>query len=402
MTDYVAGERAFYTRDLAEAYRRFEAAATSPNEPTRKNAVFQLGRIADLMGEHERALVHFDHYLGLAPDSHDVTFMRGTVRLLLKDFDRGWQDYRAYYETRKYTLRPHPFPLWDGRQRGRRVLLFSDQGQGDALQFIRYQSAMRDHFPEVVFFGKKSLQRLLLANGGYHLFVPDGAVQTTCPGGTLKALECDAVAPLSILPGWFDPAFDSLDPSPGYLRVDQELTERSKHYVPRGEFKIGIAWKGDPATPRDIIRSFPAEVFRALTGVPGIHLYSLQMDSERGEAESIGGPDQVTDFAPAMRGNDPSGLQWDFMSTACIIANLDLIVTCDSVIAHLAGAIGKPVWVVLPYGSEWRWLRREERTGWYRSMRLFRQTTYVQPLDRGWEEVFSRIRDALPEEMRSR
>lgn len=101
MTDYVAGELAFYNRDLAEAYRRFEAAAASPSESTRKNATFQLGRIADLMGEHERALVHFEQYLALDPDNHDVQFMRGTVRLLLKDFERGWQDYRAYYETTK-------------------------------------------------------------------------------------------------------------------------------------------------------------------------------------------------------------------------------------------------------------------------------------------------------------
>jgi ADP-heptose:LPS heptosyltransferase len=121
-------------------------------------------------------------------------------------------------------------------------------------------------------------------------------------------------------------------------------------------------------------------------------MYSLQMDAEMGEAASVGNTDTVTDLAPLMHGRDPGGHEWDFMSTACVVANLDLIITCDSVIAHLAGALGKPVWVALPYGSEWRWLRETQQTAWYGSMTLFRQSKYDQPLEQNWGKVFERIR----------
>jgi ADP-heptose:LPS heptosyltransferase len=199
----------------------------------------------------------------------------------------------------------------------------------------------------------------------------------------------DVHAPLLSLPGIFRTSLKTIPVDVPYLFADPRLIEHWRQEL-RGitGFKVGIAWRGNPEHRNDRARSIPLSCFEPLAGLPGIHLFSLQKGAGAEELQEAREDFPVTELGSRLE---------DFMDTAAVLANLDLVITCDTALAHLAGALGVPVWVAIPFAPDWRWLLDRSDSPWYPTMRLFRQDR------RGdWQGVFRRIAAALVEHMARR
>jgi hypothetical protein len=192
----------------------------------------------------------------------------------------------------------------------------------------------------------------------------------------------DAHVPLLSLPGIFGTTVETIPTEVPYLRADSNLVEQWRIKLPVGDnLKIGITWGGSPSHAGDRFRSFPLSCFGALARVRGVRLYSLQKGPVGAELKACGDQMRVTDLSEQIT---------DFADTAAIMSQLDLVISCDSSPAHLAGALGVPVWVALPFAPDWRWMLEREDSPWYPTMRLFRQQKAGD-----WDEVFRRIAQAL-------
>jgi Flp pilus assembly protein TadD len=353
---------------LAEsAYRH--ALVQQPDYPLAHN---NLGLALELQGHLGEAMAHFDHALALAPELASAHSNRAQLRLLRGDFRAGWAEYEWRWRLPGVSLPAVAIPSWDGAPlNGRSILLRAEQGFGDTIQFVRLASLLKDRGARAVTLEcQPMLTRLLATAPGI-----DGVVAR---GETLP--RCDVQIPVASLPGvlgLFDP--DSVPCDVPYLSADAGLIERWRDTLARREgCKVGIAWRGNPRHPQDAHRSIPREAFAPLAGVPGTTLFSLQVDEVAAEASWL------VDIVG--RRHPPLG----FEDTAAILANLDLVISCDTATAHLAGALARPVWVALPLVPDFRWLLDREDSPWYPTARLFRQIR----LD-DWEEAFARIAGAL-------
>src|SRR5262249_44424534 len=241
---------------------------------------------------------------------------------------------------------------------------------------IRYAPLVKARGGMVVVECQSTLVPLLQTCAGIDELVPRDA-----------ALPAFAVhAPLMSLPGIFGTVLDTIPAGGPYLRAAPERVEhwRRQLAATRG-VKIGIVWQGSPGYRWDRQRSLPLRTFEHLARVPGVHLFSLQRGQGVDQLASIGDRFAVTDL-----GNKLEEASQAFVERAAVIANLDLVISCDTAIAHLAGALGAPVWVAHSIGSDWRWLTDREDSPWYPTMRLFRQTRAGD-----WDEVLERMAVAL-------
>jgi hypothetical protein len=256
---------------------------------------------------------------------------------------------------------------------GRTILLHAEQGLGDTLQFVRYAPLVKARGGTVVLEVQEPLFSLV----------------ATCPGvDRLVALGAplppfDTHAPLLSLPGLLATDLASIPVEVPYLAADPALVEHWKAVrSPVRWLKVGIAWQGNPRHVNDRHRSLPLARFEPLARLEGVRLLSLQ----RGP-----GSEQLAGAAGWMTADLGDALEC-FRDTAAAIRNLDLVVTVDSAVAHCAGALAAPVWVLLPYAPDWRWLLGRDDSPWYPTMRLFRQAA---PGD--WDGVIDRVRVALAE-----
>jgi hypothetical protein len=198
-----------------------------------------------------------------------------------------------------------------------------------------------------------------------------------------SAPEADVYAPLLSLPRLLGTTLATIPADVPYLKAEPELVERWTRALapPTDGLRVGIVWQGNPKHDKDRERSAPLRLFAALARVEGVRLFSLQKGFGTEQLAGIAGLFPVTDLGPGLE---------DFVDTAAVLANLDLVVTVDSAVAHLAGALGVPVWVAVPFFPDWRWLLGRDDSPWYPTMRLFRQET------RGdWAGVFERMAVAL-------
>jgi Tfp pilus assembly protein PilF len=350
--------------DEAERHHR-ESLRLNPASASAHN---NLGNVLREQGQFAEGLACLDQALRLRPDYAEAHRNRGMTLLLLGDWEQGWREYewrRRCPEARP----PERLPLWDGAPLGgRTILLRAEQGMGDTLQFIRYAPIVQQRGGRVVVACPASLVRLLTAAPGI-----DRVLTAENEG-----IAVDVWIPLPSLPGIFGTTPTTVPGRVPYLFADPALVaEWRQQWASLQGFKIGIVWQGNPKHSGDRWRSVPLSAFAPITALGGIHLFSLQMGA---------GCEQIPSFAERFPLVDLSGSLRDFMDTAAVLMNLDLVITVDTAVAHLAGALGVPVWLALPWPAEWRWLLEREETPWYPSMRLFRQTK------RGdWESVFTRI-----------
>lgn len=363
------------TRDYAEAisvYRRL--IALQPASPAHylnySSALSGLDRF-------DEAIAAIRQTLAIEPHSTGAHFNLAFIHLTLANFDEGWPGYEYRFAGGKAVLPEVLAAPWCGEDlRGKSILVIGEQGNGDHLQFIRYLRPLVEMGADVHFCGHPRLLRILSSIG----------LPVTYAHKTEPEARYDYQCYLASLPGRFHKLGQAI-PSAPYLRAEPDRVELWRKRIGDEGLRIGIAWQGFSYTGRQALRSFQLDQARALAEVKGVRLISLQVGK---------GSEQLDTLPPGMV-VETLGADFDigddgFIDAAAVMECCDLIVTCDTSLAHLAGALGRPVWIALNESPEWRWQRHRDDTPWYGTARLFRQQT------RGdWDGVFRRMADALRE-----
>jgi len=321
----------------------------------------------------DEALAAFDAALDHDSSAH-IKNNKGALLLLRGDFEEGLELYEYRWisaQTPKIEFR-HSVKEWKGEDlEGHSIAVLDELGHGDAIQFARYLPIMVRAGGRVTFFCRGSLRRLFLGLGS--------GVQIATPGEAEENFDYQIAE--SSLPRAFRTRLETIPANVPYLHAEQKLVERWAARIGAEGFRIGICWRGNQNIKSDPSRSLPLKCFASLADIGGVRLISLQKDPGAGAAPLPGLLTFTGDFDA---GPDT------FIDTAAIMKNLDLVVTCDTSIAHLAGALGRPVFVLLKQVPDWRWLLDREDSPWYPSMRLFRQKTLGD-----WNEVMDRVAEAV-------
>ncbi len=265
-------------------------------------------------------------------------------------------------------------PRWDGQDlHGRTILLLYEQGLGDAIQFVRYAPLVSQRGGRAVIQCQGELVRLLRSNPDLGKVIPLGA---TPP-------PFDVQCPLVSLPFVFRTDLRTIPASVPYLHPEPGLIDswRQQLALSSAGLNIGLAWAGNPLFREDRTRSIELRQLVPLGAVPGVSFYSFQKSSAADQAISPPPPMKLTPLGPELH---------DFADTAAALSLMDLVITTDTSIAHLAGALARPVWVMLQFVPDWRWLLDRNDTPWYPTMRLFRQTSLGD-----WPDVIDRVAKSL-------
>ncbi len=355
--------------DSLAAHRR--AVELDPDSP---GNWYNMGLVLQDLGRLEEAVDCFDRTLAADPDNAKCRWDRSLALMLIGDLEAGFAAYESRWELPDTP--PHGLPPerhWDGAPfPGKTLLLHQEQGFGDAIQFVRYAPMAKALGGDVTLRVHPSLIRLFESVGGVDRMVSrDGD-----PG------PFDLHAPLLSVPRLLGTTLDSVPADVPYLapppRASFDLPR-----VPEGDLGVGISWGGSPTHRNDRRRSAPLDAFLRLAENPSVHLHSLQKGERAAELRARGGAALCRDLDSRLG---------DFADTAAAIGALDLVISVDASVAHLAGALGREAWVLLPFAPDWRWLRDRDDSPWYPGLRLFRQAT---PGD--WAGVFERVREALTE-----
>jgi tetratricopeptide (TPR) repeat protein len=346
-------------------------------KPDYSEAHGNLGTAFYDQGKLDDALACYDRAVALKPDSAEARFNRCVVWLLLGNLREGWPEYECRWRTKQFQPLPFRQPLWDGQPLpGKTILLHAEQGLGDAIQFIRYAPLVQQAGARVVVECQRPLLRLLAGCRGVDKLIGRGD----------DLPPFDVYAPLLSLPGIFQTRLDNVPAEVPYLFAAPSLVEHWRgRLLNLPGFKVGIAWQGASGHLRDRWRSIPLRYFAPLAEIAEVRLVSLQKHGGSDQLAEVAEQFQVVDFAEEL--DEAAG---PFMDTAALMTQLDLVITSDTVTAHLAGALGVPVWVALPAVPDWRWLLDRSDSPWYPTMRLFRQQ---KPAD--WTGVFDEIKSAL-------
>ncbi|HEX4142603.1 MAG TPA: tetratricopeptide repeat protein [Pirellulales bacterium] len=391
-----------------EATERYERALAL--RPDYAEALCNLGHALMQLGEHDRALARLEHALALDPDYADAHKNLGSTLLdqlklpaareafgrlralrpdsidahvglatcyfLEGDYERAW----PAYEGRMQMAKLGPLldrPRWTGEPlAGRSLLLVTEQGLGDTLQFVRFARVLKEQGARVVLACPPAVGRLLASYPDLdELFVLGSAAELPLT---------DYYLPLLSVPGVLGTTVSSIPARVPYLLADAELIDRWRRELASVDgFKIGIVWQGARDYSSDRWRSIPLSQFAPLARLPGVRLISLQKGFGAEQIAAVGFP--VLDLSDRL--DVTAG---PFMDTAAVIQNVDLVVTPDTAIGHLAGALGAPIWLALQFSPNWRWLLGRDDSPWYPIVRLFRQTD-----SGGWPDVFERIANAV-------
>ena len=332
------------------------------------NALMEQGKLNEALSSFRQALL-------LRPDYGPAHSSMGMTWLLMGDYEQGWPAYEWRWKCKEFILPAYRQPFWDGSPlNGRTILLHAEQGMGDTLQFVRYAPLVQARGGRVLLACHPALVLLLAECAGIDRLIAHGT--------SVAPSEFDLHAPLMSLPTIFRTTLATLPAKVPYLFADAALTERWKEQLKQYPgFKIGIAWQGDPKYRRDAQRSIPLKHFAPLAALEGVQLISLQKGPGIEQLSELDGRFSVIDLGSKL--DEAAGA---FMDTAAVMKNLDLVITSDTAIAHLAGGLGVAVWVALPRMAEWRWLLDRADSPWYPTMRLFRQSEAGN-----WPQVFEQI-----------
>jgi tetratricopeptide (TPR) repeat protein len=355
--------------DRFEEAERFCRAAIAL-DPALPEAHASLGFILTAAGRLNEAVAACDAAIALRPDFAEAHWNRAVACLLAGDFAAGF----AGCEWRKRHRRFHgdfhdlPGPSWMGEDlAGRTILVRAEQGLGDAIQLSRYLPRLAELGAQVQLVCDPRLIPLLRT-------LP-GSVALTSREAPLP--RYDVWADQMSLPRLLATTPETIPAASGYLQADPAWAAAWRATLPEGP-RIGLVWAGNPAHANDRRRSLPPGTLAPLLEVPGQHFVSLQLGPRSAEAAAM----------PGMI--DPTARLTDYAATAALVAALDLVITVDTSVAHLAGALGRPVWVMLPFAPDWRWMLGRDSSPWYSSMRLFRQERPGH-----WAGVMVRVAEAL-------
>jgi len=316
----------------------------------------------------------YDEALEILPDSAEAHWNKALLLLTLGDYLSGWKEYEWRWRCPNFPYKRQDFgkAFWDGSDlTGKTILLDSEGGFGDIIQFVRYAQLLAERGGRVALGCPPELKNLLKS--------VDGVDQIVTRGDTLPPM--DFQLPLLSCPLRFGTTVETI-PSPGpYIAASpQRVAQLTQRLGGQGSrLHVGLVWCGRSMPYPN--RSCPLRQCAALFEVPGVQFHSLQRDDGRAELASAPANWRIVDHGDALN---------DFSDTAALIAHLDLVITIDSAVAHLAGAMGKPVWVMLPHSPDWRWMMDRDDCPWYPTMKLYRQPTPNQ-----WSAVTARVAAAL-------
>jgi hypothetical protein len=379
---------ALYLRNICEVYRTLNrlddavvaakrAVALAPSDPLclHNLAVIHYERV-----EIDESIACAERALLMSPDLPGAHFARAEALLIKGDWAQGWEEYEWRFRIADSAkLMPKTDkPQWDGKPfSDGTLLLVADQGFGDVIQFSRYIPWVVERCPDVAIACSGEMAAVL------RQFLPDDRIffrWETCP-------PYKAFAALSGLPRLHGTRVDNMLAPIPYLRADPvrvaSWTERLRRLAPNSHRKVGIVWAGRPTHNNDRRRSSKLADFSPLAALPGVALVSLQKGPSADQAGRYFGRAPLINIGAEVR---------DYDDTMALLECLDLVVTVDTSVGHLAAAMGKPVWILLATSPDWRWLLGRQDSPWYPTVRLFRQT---QP--RVWGDVFQRVAAALKE-----
>lgn len=382
----LAPEIAIYPRNICEIYRaagRLDDALRMAERavelaPEDRNAWFNLALIRYERLELDEALQAADRAAALDPEFPEAHFERAEILLLRGQFAEGWESYEWRFRLKQAEgmLPKTGKPQWDGAPLPPgRLLIVADQGFGDCIQFARYLPWVTARAPAPVLACSGDLVPVLRQVPGF------GRIVTRWEATG----EFDAYVPLSGLPRLAGTRLETIPAPIPYLRADPAKAaawkQRLDLLAPAGRKRIGLVWAGRPTHKNDRKRSVRLAQFAPLLARDDLAIVTVQKGNEIAQIGSYFGAAPLVNLGPSIE---------DFTDTLAILENLDLLVTIDTSVAHLAGASGRPAFVILPYAPDWRWLLGREDSPWYPSLRLFRQT---RPYD--WSGVIERVAAAI-------
>jgi hypothetical protein len=376
------GNRAIVLHELrrfAEALADYDRAFAI--EPDYLDALCNRGATFYELGRFEEALASYARALAVRPDFADAHYNEAHSRLLTGDLRRGFEKFEWRWKIEPYASFRREFaqPQWLGTEEiaGKTILLHAADGFGDTIHLCRYTPVVAARAARVILEVQKPLQELMSSLAG--------GAQVLARGDPLP--DFDLQCPLLSLPRAFGTELATIPSATPYLFVPPSRTASwNARLGPRHRPRIGLAWSGDPNHSNDRNRSIALDRFLPLlTGVDAIFV-SVQRDVRDGDATVLQSRSDVLHFGPELK---------DFSDTAALISSLDLVISVDTSVAHLAGALAKPVWILLTFLPDWRWLLDREDSPWYPTARLFRQDG-----TRTWDDVITRVGAALQDFVR--
>jgi tetratricopeptide (TPR) repeat protein len=342
--------------------------------PNNADVLTNLAIVLLLMGRYEQSLAEFERAITMNPDNFATRANLSLLLLLLGDYERGWREYERRWDL--FGVRKPNFaqPLWEGEELdGRRILLHHEQGLGDTIQCLRYAPLVAARGGRVVLRLERTLVRLAAR-------LPDGVVISP-PSAPLP--EFDVWCPLLSLPRIFSTRIDTIPATVPYLGARPPIVERwRRRLAGLPGLKVGLVWGGSPRHLNDFRRSIDVARLQPMLDIPDVSYVSLQAGPRAADLAALP-PGAITNLSAELT---------DFTETAGAILNLDLLIAVDTSVAHLAGALARPAWVMLPFSPDWRWMLEREDSLWYPTLRLYRQ-----PRPGDWDDVIARVAADLRE-----
>ena len=376
-----------YVNEYEEADTCFQKAIDL--KPDYVNAFKNRGTLHVWTGNLERGLKCYEQALEINPQEAELHRNLGVIYLLQGRFQEGWREYRWRWKVGDLHRPNVGLPVWDGKEiAGKRLLLTAEQGLGDTINFVRFAKALRERGARTLVYCQPQLLALLQQNRE--------SVGQVYPNNLGLPSQLDAQASLLDVADYLSISLETIPSEPSYLSSPQHLRDfwrqRLNQIVPGApdqtstdkKLRIGISWQGNPDHQADMFRSIPLQQFECLAQVEGVTLVSLQQGFGSEQLKTWTSSPIIT------LGDQVDKSSGAFVDTAAIMQELDLVITSDTAIAHVAGAVGVPTWVALNSMPDWRWLLDREDTPWYPSVRLFRQKKIAD-----WSTVFAEMAQEL-------
>jgi Tfp pilus assembly protein PilF len=340
-------------------------------KPDSSEAEFNIGNVLRLQGNLSEARAQYQRALKLQPDNVDARWNLSLLNLLEGDYAAGWPLYESRLQRPTPNLRSFPMPQWKGEPlNGSRVLLHAEQGLGDTLQFLRFIPMVVTAGGQVLLDVPEQIHRLAAEIPGVAAVIATGE----------PIADHEWQCPLMSLPLAFGTTVATIPAQVPYLKIPEDaLQAAAERLWPDNGLRVGLVWGATPRSFEDSDRSIPLALFRSILSTKDTHFFSLQLGPQASQFDTLENP--MTDLSAAIA---------DFADTTALVTHLDLVITVDTSVAHLAGALGKPTWVLLPFSSDWRWLTHRNDSPWYPTVRLFRQ---ARPRD--WSSVLERVQSEL-------
>ena len=341
------------------------------------NAAFHYnhGNILVQVRRYHDAIAAFDKALALEPGFADAHFNEGLCQLLLGNMERGWKKYEYRLQMPEYLDLKRNFvgPMWlgDSSINGKTIFIHPEQGFGDTLMACRYVPLLAALGARVVLEVKPELVRLMEGL--------DGVFTLNARGEAVP--QYDVHCPIMSLPCAFKTQLETIPGTVPYLRIPEENIDHWRLKLGDGRFKVGVAWAGNPTFKNDRDRSITLKNILPVCSVPGATFFSVQKDLRAGDAEVLSANPHITHLGTDLN---------NFLDTAAVMQSLDLIISSDTSIVNLAGALGRPVWILLSSSPDWRWLLDRADSPWYPTARLFRQNKSGD-----WDSVVAEVRAKL-------